>query len=62
MADAVDALASLVAFQDLPRVTRWGILASTVGAALISLGVAASLDEAASADEAEQSDLLEPST
>jgi hypothetical protein len=46
MADAVDALASLVSFRTLPRVSRWGILASTAGAALVSLRVAASLDGA----------------
>ncbi len=44
MADAVDALASLVVFRSLPRITRWGILASTVGAALVSARVAVSLD------------------
>ncbi len=33
-ADAVDALATVVAFASLPRRTRWGILAMTVGAAV----------------------------
>lgn len=59
MADAVDALASLVAFRTLPRVTRWGILASTVGAALVSFGVAASLD---GAEQDERTEPLVPST
>ena len=44
LADAVDAVVTLMAFRTLPRLGRWGILASTVGAAAISLGVAASLD------------------
>jgi hypothetical protein len=43
-ADAVDALASLVVFRSLPRSTRWGILASTVGAALVSTRAAIALD------------------
>ncbi len=44
MADAVDALATLVAFGSLPRRTRWGILALTVGAAAASFEVVRSLD------------------
>jgi hypothetical protein len=44
MADTVDALATLMAFGSLPRRTRWGILATTVGAAAASLGVVRSLD------------------
>ncbi|HEX3980988.1 MAG TPA: hypothetical protein VHW93_07180 [Acidimicrobiales bacterium] len=44
MADAIDALASLVAFRTLPRITRWGIMASTVGAALVSTRVAIAFD------------------
>jgi hypothetical protein len=44
-ADAVDALATLIAFAHLPRVSRWGILALTTGAAVVSLQVARSLDE-----------------
>ncbi len=47
MADAVDAAATLVAFGTLPRRSRWGILALTVGAAVVSTRVAASLDAAA---------------
>ena len=43
-ADAVDALATVVAFGSLPRRTRWGILAMTVGAAVVSIRVAAALD------------------
>jgi hypothetical protein len=42
-ADAVDAAVTVLAFRRLPRVTRWGILASTVGAAVVSFGVARSL-------------------
>ncbi len=44
VADAVDAVVTLMAFRSLPRLSRWGILASTVGAAAVSLGVAASVD------------------
>jgi hypothetical protein len=44
MADAVDALVTAVAFTSLPRRSRWGILAVTVGAALVSIRAAVSLD------------------
>jgi hypothetical protein len=44
MADAVDALATVLAFGSLPRRTRWGILALTVGAAFVSTRVAVALD------------------
>jgi hypothetical protein len=44
MADAVDALATVLAFGTLPRRGRWGILAVTVGAAVVSTRVAAALD------------------
>jgi hypothetical protein len=44
MADAVDALATAVAFTALPGRSRWGILALTAGAALASARVAAWLD------------------
>jgi hypothetical protein len=44
MADAVDALATMVAFGSLPRRRRWGILALTAGAAVVSTRVAVSLD------------------
>lgn len=43
VADSVDALATVVAFATLPRYSRWGILATTVGAAAVSIGVALSL-------------------
>jgi hypothetical protein len=43
-ADAVDALATVVAFAGLPRRTRWGILAMTAGAAVVSVRVAEALD------------------
>jgi len=46
MADAVDALATVVAFGSLPRRSRWGILALTVGAAVVSTRVAVALDAA----------------
>ena len=44
MADAVDALVTAVAFTSLPRRSRWGILAVTVGAAMVSIRAAISLD------------------
>jgi hypothetical protein len=43
-ADAVDAVATLLAFSAIPRRARWGILAVTAGAALVSTRVAESLD------------------
>lgn len=45
MADAADAVATVLAFGSLPRRSRWGILAVTVGAAVLSIRAAASLDE-----------------
>ena len=44
MADAVDALVTVLAFRRLPRITRWGILASTTGAAVVSFRVALALE------------------
>ena len=44
MADAVDALATVLAFGSLPRRSRWGILAVTVGAAVVYTRVAMALD------------------
>jgi hypothetical protein len=44
MADAVDALATVLAFGTLPRRSRWGILAVTVGAAVVSTRVAEAMD------------------
>jgi hypothetical protein len=44
MADGVDALATVLAFGSLPRRSRWGILAVTVGAAVVSTRAAAALD------------------
>jgi hypothetical protein len=43
-ADAIDALATVIAFGSLPRRSRWGILVLTVGAAVVSMRVAVSLD------------------
>lgn len=43
-ADAVDGLATAVAFASLPRRSRWGILAMTAGAAVVSMRVAVALD------------------
>jgi hypothetical protein len=46
VADSIDAVATLVAFAALPKRSRWGILAVTVGAAVVSTRLAATLDEA----------------
>jgi hypothetical protein len=50
MADAVDAVATVLAFGSLPRRSRWGILAVTVGAAVVSTRVAVGLDAPAPTD------------
>jgi len=44
VADAIDATVTILAFRRLPRLTRWGILASTVGAAVVSFRVALALE------------------
>jgi hypothetical protein len=44
MADAIDAAVTIAAWPRLPRRTRWAILASTAGAAMVSFRVAAALD------------------
>ena len=44
MADAVDALVTVLAFRRLPPITRWGILASTTGAAVVSFRMALALE------------------
>jgi len=46
MADAVDATVTVVAFRRLPPITRWAILASTIGAAVVSSLVAVALEPA----------------
>ncbi|MGA3149155.1 MAG: hypothetical protein ABSF33_17025 [Acidimicrobiales bacterium] len=51
-ADAVDALATAIAFRSLPRRSRWGILALTVGAAVVSIRVAVSLDRPTGPEQA----------
>jgi hypothetical protein len=47
MADAVDAAVTVLAFRRLPTRTRWVILASTVGAAVVSFRVAVALEPVA---------------
>jgi len=44
MADTVDAAVTIMAFRRLPRTARWGILATTVGAAVASFRLAVALD------------------
>jgi hypothetical protein len=44
VADTIDAAVTIVAWPRLPRLGRWAILASTVGAAVVSFRVAADLD------------------
>jgi hypothetical protein len=43
-ADALDALATVIAFANLPRRWRWSILVITVGAAAASIRAATTLD------------------
>jgi len=47
VSDAVDALATVVAFASLPRRTRWLMLGTCVGAALVSIRAASGLDAGA---------------
>ncbi len=44
VADAIDAVVTIEAFRRLPRVTRWGVLAAAIGAAVVSFRVATALD------------------
>jgi len=44
LADAVDATVTVLAFRRLPRFSRWAILASTVGSAVVSFRVAVALE------------------
>jgi len=44
VSDAVDALATVMAFAWLPRRTRWVILGASVGASLVSIRAATGLD------------------
>jgi hypothetical protein len=44
MADAVDTLATVVAFAHLPRVLRWGALDITVSSAVLSIRAAEALE------------------
>ncbi len=44
MADAVDATVTVLAFRRLPPLTRWVVLVSTVGAAVVSFRVAVALE------------------
>jgi hypothetical protein len=45
-ADALDSLATVIAFAGLPRHTRWSMLALTVGATMASVRAATGLDPA----------------
>jgi len=44
LADSVDAVATIIAFRALPRRSRWGIAALTIGAAAVSTRAASALD------------------
>jgi hypothetical protein len=44
LADGIDALVTLMAFRSLPRRSRWGIAALTIGAAAVSVRAASALD------------------
>jgi hypothetical protein len=50
VSDAVDALATVVAFAWLPRRTRWVIVGASAGAALVSIRAATGLDSATGLD------------
>lgn len=52
VADAVDALSTVMAFTGLPRRTRWLILGACVGASLVSIRAAAGLDTGAGIEPA----------
>lgn len=52
LADAVDATVTVLAFRRLPRRSRWAILASTVGSAVVSFRVAVALEPAYGPDAA----------
>ena len=43
-ADAIDALATAIAFRSLPRRNRWGILALAAAGAVVSIRVSVALD------------------
>jgi hypothetical protein len=45
VSDAVDALATVVAFAWLPRRTRWVVLGASLGAAIASIRAATELDD-----------------
>jgi hypothetical protein len=51
LADGVDAVATIVAFRALPRRSRWGILALTIGAAAVSVRTASALDSDSDRDD-----------
>ena len=53
VADAVDAVVTVLAFRRLPRATRWAVLAATAGAAVISFRVATALDPGSPLDRTE---------
>ena len=44
IADAVDTVATVVAFAALPRRTRWAVLGASAGAAVASIRIATGLD------------------
>ncbi|MCU1494687.1 MAG: hypothetical protein JWO62_2451 [Acidimicrobiaceae bacterium] len=45
LSDTGDALATLVAFRRLPKLTRWAVLASTIGAAAAAWVIAPYVDQ-----------------
>jgi hypothetical protein len=45
LADTGDVVATLVAFRHLPKVTRWGVLALTLGAVGAAYVIAPSVDQ-----------------
>jgi hypothetical protein len=51
LADGIDALVTLMAFRSLPRRSRWGIAALTIGAAAVSVRAASALDSEPDRDD-----------
>jgi len=59
LADTADFVATILAFGELPRRTRWLVLASTAGAAAAGAVIAASVDDTGDLDDLDDSDEAE---
>jgi hypothetical protein len=56
LADSADFLATVLAFGELPRRTRWLVLASTAGAAAAGAIIAASVDDTGELDDGDEAE------